>query len=301
MDAVAASASPAPDDCSLLVDITFHHVPRRVIYLLDVVRALADFAVRRMDIRVMINDVPQAEIDGLHEILAGTLPRGASIAFQRCRDLAHPFELAWAHKPLIPREFLAAGSPYTHFVYLEDDMRFGFRNFRYFLDYRAALAPFGLIPSFLRVEYCAAAQEMRSTDLHYTLPFRRLGKVEIGPYVFAAHSNPYCAIYVLDHELAREYVASASFGLTTSAQVRNIGTRERSAMGLCWENIPRGYRSRYAVPFDLNRQAAAAECWVPHLPNNYAERPTSASGKLAMRHLLVPPPEAAPADASGGC
>jgi hypothetical protein len=285
---VAATGSPAAGDCSILVAITFHHVPKRVIYLLDVVRSLADFAVRRMDIHVMINDVPDADIAALHEILAGTLPRGFSIAFRRCRDLGHPFELTWAHKPLITGEFLATGSPYTHFVYLEDDMRFGFRNFRYFLDYRAALAPFGLIPSFLRVEYSAEAREMRSTDIQRAMAFDDYGKIACAPFIFMAHRNPYCAIYVLDRGLAAEYVATASFGLVSSERIRTVGVRERSAMGLCWENVPAGFRSRYVIPIDPTRMAAAAECWVPHLPNNYADRATTASGKLAMRDLIIP-------------
>ncbi|MBR0651825.1 hypothetical protein GXW78_19300 [Roseomonas terrae] len=280
--------SRMPGDCSLLVAITFHFVPQRVVYLLDVVRALADFAVRRIDIRVMINDVPDDALGKLREILAGTLPRHASVTFQRCRDLAHPFELAWAHKPLIQDVFLRPESPYTHFVYLEDDMRFGFANFRYFLEARPALAGFGLIPSFVRVEYSIEGQEMRCTDVQRAMPFEQLRTIELGPYLFVTHRNPYCAIYVLDHGLAAEYVGTASFGLATSAEVRSVGTRERSAMGLCWENVPPGFRSRYAIPIDPARMTAAAECWVPHLPNNYSDRARSASGKLAMRNLVVP-------------
>lgn len=283
---MAVTASPAPEDCSILVAITFHHVPKRVIYLLDVVRALADFPVRRIDIRVMINDVPDADIDALHEVLDGTLSSNATVSFRRCRDLGHPFELAWAHKRLIPDEFLAPDATHTHFVYLEDDMRFGYRNFRYFLEHRTFLATHGLIPSFLRVEYSVDGQELRCTDVQNSMPFDKLRKIERGPHLFVAHTNPYCAVYVLDRDLAREYVASASFGLETSAAIRNIGTRERSAMGLCWENVPRGFRSRYAIPIDPRRAIAAGECWVPHLPNNYTTRSSSASGKLPLRNLI---------------
>lgn len=294
---MAVIASPAPEDCSILVAITFHHVPKRVIYLLDVVRALADFPVRRIDIRVMINDVPDAEFDALHAVLAATLSANATVTLVRCRDLAHPFDLAWAHKRLIPDEFLAEASPYSHFVYLEDDMRFGFRNFRYFVEHRPFLATHGLIPSFLRVEYSTEAQEMRCTDVQNSMPFDRLRKLERGPYLFVAHTNPYCAVYVLDRDLAREYVASASFDHAASATIRDIGTRERSAMGLCWENVPRGFRSRYAIPIDPQRAIAAGECWVPHLPNNYTTRMRSASGKLPMRNLIR---QVAPSEAGGG-
>jgi hypothetical protein len=285
---MAAIEPPVPEECSLLVAITFHHLPRRVIYLLDVVRALADFPVRAIDIRVMINDVPDKVYDALHEVLAGTVSRNATVTLVRCRDLEHPFHLTWAHKRLIPDEFLAASSPHTHFVYLEDDMRFSFRNFRYFLDHRRALAELGLIPSFVRVEYGEAAQEIRCTDIHRTLPLERLKKIEIGPYFFVSPPIPYCAMYVLDRELALEHVASAAFDRLASEKAVRYDTRMRAAFGQCWENIPRGFRSRHAIAIDPARAMAAAECWVPHLPNNYVTRMATPSAKLPMRNIITP-------------
>lgn len=285
---MAAIDAPVPEDCSLLVAITFHHLPRRVIYLLDVVRALADFPVRNIDIRVMINDVPDAVHDALHQMLAGTVSGNATVTLMRCRDLGHPFELTWAHKRLIPDEFLAPSSPYTHFVYLEDDMRFSFRNFRYFLEHRRPLGEVGLIPSFVRVEYAEAAQEIRCTDIHRTLPLERLTKIEIGPYFFVSPPIPYCALYVLDRDLAREHIASAAYDRLASEKAVRYDIRMRAAFGQCWENIPRGFRSRYAIAIDPARAIAAAECWVPHLPNNYVTRMATPSAKLPMRNIIIP-------------
>lgn len=293
---MAVNDSPAPEDCSVLVAITFHHVPRRVIYLLDVVRALADFPIRRIDIRVMINNVPDSVFNALSEVLAGTVSRNASVTLIRCTELGHRFELTWAHKRLIPDEFLAAGSPFTHFIYLEDDIRFGYRNFRYFLEHRAFLATYGLIPSCLLVEYNADSQDMRCTNVQNTMPFDRLRKIERGPYLFVTHTNPYCAHYVMDRELALEHVASPSFDPIASEQVRNYDIRMRAAMGQCWVNVPKGFRSRYAIAIDPQRGTAAAECWVPHLPNNYTTRANSATGKLPMRNLIRPPTDIAVAD-----
>jgi len=42
---------------------------------------------------------------------AGTLSGNATVTFLRCTDLGHPFELAWAHKRLIPDEYLAPVRP----------------------------------------------------------------------------------------------------------------------------------------------------------------------------------------------
>jgi len=292
--------SPSVSDCSLLVAITFHHVPRRVIHLLDVMRSLADIPARHIDIRVMINDVPDATIAALQDILAGTLSDNATLRFERCTSLNHPFELAWEHRRLIPDEFLAEGSLHTHFVYLEDDMRFSARNLRHFLAYREPLAEYGLIPSLVRVEFDPQAPEMRCTDIQQTLKMDSLKQIPIGPYVFVSPLIPYYAAYVLDQALAREFIPTRSFTLKGSEAVRSSGVRERAAMGICWENIPRGFRSRYAIPIDPARGIIAADAWLPHLPNNYIDKPGTLTGKLPMRHVLVPRPAAEEATTRAG-
>ena len=119
---------------SLLVGITFHYVPARLFYLLDVVRALADFPVRRLDVVVLTNTVDPIERGSISDILGPLLRDGKTLEVLSCPGLAHPFDLAWSHKPLISERVFPNGSPYTHFVYLEDDTRFGYMNFCYFAE-----------------------------------------------------------------------------------------------------------------------------------------------------------------------
>lgn len=271
-----------PEDAALLVAITFHHVPARIPYLLDVVRALNDFPVRTMRIAVMVNAIEDAELARLQALLAPSIVWGKSLVLQRCADIGHPFNLTWQHKRLITEVFRGPGADFTHFVYLEDDMRFGFANFSYFLRWRPLLAEHGLIPSFVRVEYSAAAQEMRLTDHQTPLRLGTGQRVQTeGGIVFIPPPAPYCALFVLDHALAAEYVATRSFDFVASKQVVRWGVRERAAAGLCWENPPPGYQSRYAVAIDPATEAYVPEAWVPHLPNNYANNPNTAFGKLS--------------------
>jgi hypothetical protein len=272
-----------PDDAALLVAITFHHVAARIPYLLEVVRALNDFPVRAMHIVVMVNAVEDAERARLQAILEPGLGAGKSLALHRCTDIGHPYNLTWQHKRLITDVFLAPGAGFTHFVYLEDDIRFGFANFAYFLRWRPLLAEHGLIPSFVRVEYAAEAQEMRLTD-HCPPPGLGTGRPVQAPggVVFIPPPAPYCALFVLDRTLAEEHVATRSFDPIASEQVVGWGVRERAAAGLCWENPPPGYLSRYAVAIDPATERYLPEAWVPHLPNNYANSSNTPFGKLSV-------------------
>jgi hypothetical protein len=50
-----------------------------------------------------------------------------------------------------------------------------------------------------------------------------------------------------------------------------VGVRERAAMGLCQENVPPPFQTRYLAP--VSRRTAVA--LVRHLPDNYANDPHS--------------------------
>jgi hypothetical protein len=64
--------------------------------------------------------------------------------------IGHPYLLTWIHRELFRRDF-EEGSV-SHFLYLEDDIRFGRDNLEYFLENEDDLRKFGLFPGFLRYE-----------------------------------------------------------------------------------------------------------------------------------------------------
>ncbi len=277
-------------ECSLLVAISAHYVPSRLPYLLEVLRSLADFDVQRLDVHVMVNEVEDGTRDRLQRLLAPSLPAGMSLTLHRVGGLAHPFDLTWAHKRLIPDIFLAEGSPYTHFAYLEDDMRFGAANFRYFLRFRPLLAPHGLLPSFLRVEYSAGFEELRFTEYRRRIDPAAARGVAVDGVRFVA-VPPYCALYVLDQPLAEEHVRSPSFDKEASEALSRWHVRERAAAGVCWDEVPRGFRTRYVVPLTPDAGGFAPECWVPHLHSTYADHPAASFGKIPV-HRPFGDPEA---------
>jgi hypothetical protein len=112
--------------------------------------------------------------------------------------------------------------------------------------------------------------------------------VRVGAFAFVALDNPYCALFVLDRALAREYAASDSFHMGASMSMSYGWTRERAAMGLCWEHPPPGFPVRHVVPVDETTMSVAPCCHMRHLPGNYANNPASPFGKLSVGAVLVP-------------
>jgi hypothetical protein len=98
--------------------------------------------------------------------------------------------------------------------------------------------------------------------------------------------NPYNPFFLLDRELAREYALSASFDQARSQEVSLWATSERSAMGLCLENVPVPFASRYVVPVEAESGRVPAYAWTWHIPNNYADNPRSPLGKVWMDSLF---------------
>ncbi|TGP14594.1 hypothetical protein, partial [Mesorhizobium sp. M1D.F.Ca.ET.231.01.1.1] len=80
---------------------------------------------------------------------------------------------------------------YTHFIYLENDIRLSFLNFCYFVEFREALRGLGLLPSFIRVEYNAAFGGFTSSDVFWPVYVPVQSHVLLGDTVLVNMPNPY--------------------------------------------------------------------------------------------------------------
>jgi hypothetical protein len=79
-------------------------------------------------------------------------------------------------------------------------------------------------------------------------------------------------MFILDRELALEYVESPSFDRVRSKVVRpDWDVACRAAMGLCFENPPPGFTTRYVSPVDPSTLTTPYWSWVYHIPNNYTK------------------------------
>ena len=275
----------ALERAQVLVAITFHFAEQRLTYLEDVLRSLAAFAVQRKHIVIYTNsgDASQHLQIGQAMTRAG-LKSGADAEIIAENSLPHPFELTWCHKRLIADVFRAKGSLFTHFIYLEDDERLTFENFAYFVAAREHLKPHGLIPAYVRTEWSLGRACHVNTDSPAPTSLRRRCFVRVAGAAFINLDYPYCGAFILDQELAREYVASPAFDREQSKAISPFEVRERAAMGLTFSSPPSPFTCRAAIPVLDNGVPQAA--WLAHLPDNYAQDPASPFGKIAMSELI---------------
>lgn len=285
-----------PQDCRLLVAITFHHDPTRLPILLDLVRTLAEFPVEALDCVVVTNGGDQGEADMvkrlfvMRRLFSPWFNAGKRFEIKVSEAIDNPLDLPWQAKPLIRDRFLAAQAHYTHFIHLEDDMRFSFMNFAYWHRYRPLLAEHRLIPSFARIEFSAKREEICFMDITSPISVSKTRHIRIDEHVFLTAPNPYSAVYVFDRMLAEEYVASRSFSRDSSLEVRpSWETRERAASGLCWESPPEGFNGRHAIPIDTATAAMSMppQALLHHLGDRYADS-ESHFGKLPITRIAQP-------------
>jgi hypothetical protein len=270
----------------ILVAITFHFDASRLRFLAEVLRALAEYPVQSMEVVILTNTSRQEELGLLHGLCGETLSEAHTSVRSYC-ELADPWVLTWCHKEIIAREFVHDNAGrYTHFIYLESDIRLTFENFCYFVEFREALRGFGLLPAFLRVEYCTALAGFTASDLFWPVYVPLQSYVRLGDTAFVNVPNPYNPFYILDIELAAEYIPSRSFRLEGSYEVCRWGVAERAAMGLCLENVPAPFQSRYVVPVSMKDDTVPAFARVAHLPNNYADNPKMPLGKVRIGSLF---------------
>lgn len=277
----------------LLVAVTFHYRADRLPLLLSVARSFLAFPVAAIDLVVLTNttmpDEMQRIVAMLEPLAAPGVGRGAARTFrlETHPGLADPWFLLWCHKALIKDQFLARADC-THFIYAEDDILMSWENFRYFVEHRALLERHGLIPGFQRIEYNEADGNLYLLDQTAPEDLDALRKVDAGPHWFVTPHFPHCAMFVLDRPLALEHCASPGFQRETSEQVaRHFGVGERAAAGLCFENIPTGFNSRWAVPVHKQRRSTSPDCWLFHIANNYTGDPESRFGKILPRDMFA--------------
>jgi hypothetical protein len=283
-----------PTDARLLVAISAHFNAARMEYLGEVMRALAEFPVAAVDVVLATNTTKPDELAVLRRLAGEAMP-GHDVSVESFEFQAHPFNLTWAHREVLSRAFGGGAARHTHFVYLEDDIRFTYANFVYFCRNRALLAPHGLLPAFLRVEFNRAMAAFVNSDNKEPVDVPARPTLRCDGWVWVGMPSPYMACYILDREMVAEFMASPSFSRAYSRAMTEWDVRERAAIGLCFENVPEPFESRYVVPVSPRTGMAPPWAWVGHIPNNYANDPASGFGKVTMEALFrdVPAGDAA--------
>ncbi|MCW8306994.1 hypothetical protein AruPA_08090 [Acidiphilium sp. PA] len=256
----------------IMVVVAFKFRTTRLRHLLEVATGFAEYTDAAVDF-IVTTTADDAELATLERSLVPLRTSGMRVSFRQVPfDAAVPYRVTWAHKSLL-REVFLADSRYSHFIYVEDDIRLSQRNFSYFRRFREKLRPYGLLPGFLRYEF-------NDTDYHtYLVDHREPTRVadspgiDLGDVRFVNVDPPYQACFVLDRELAAEHAAGPSFDVEAS-KIYGHGEAERANLAFSFENIPAsgGFTSRYVMPLDRNTGLPLHAALIRHLPDNFTNR-----------------------------
>lgn len=270
------------EDLHLAVFISFLFRPSRLTYLFRTVNAVCGLGVGSVDVSIVTDAQYRESIDGLFFLFQSTRITIKAVAWPDVdRDKR---KLPLFHKRMLLEKRRSTAQIHTHFLYLEDDIIFTSENFRYYLEHRRGLQEFGLVPGFLRVE---VGRRMRvvATDLTFR-PRSDTSVAHVGGFSFRCLEECYCAMYLLDRDLADEYVVSESFSDSWMGNGLNLGFQERAAMGIALENIPAGFSRRVAIPFDSRTRIPDRACWVHHATENYADDERSPFAKIEVSGIF---------------
>lgn len=278
----------------LLTCIAFHYKAERLPFLRQALH-MQQFLAPEVYAVVTTNTGDQSELASIYSI-APANTKHFRFEIESFDTLPNPWLLPWAHKVVFARKMI--DSSYTHFMYSEDDIEVSPINIEYWLRAREALRPFGLYPSFFRVEWSEQKQGWMSTDIAEPVSISTAPKLRSvnGNYHYLNLPNPYQAMFFYDRDLMAEHVASETFDITRYGHIETIdmykgwgggGVAERANYALTFVNVPKGFTSRNVIPFFEKYMLIDTHCFIHHLPNNYANRlPELRMGKLQIQKIL---------------
>jgi len=262
---------------NLVVCVTFHFSIDRLKYL-DKVTSSLDNLANNVMLFIVTNTDEKSNLELIREY---TKTRKFTISSSL--NLEHPFLLTQEHVKIFRNQY-EENENVSHFMYLEDDIFITRNNIDYWLYAREDLKQFGLIPSFLRYEISDGDLQLRSTDVPRTQNLKNLPKIKFNSkYWYINFQFPYQGMYLLDRELAKEYL----FGNhQIDERIKKWGIRERAAAGLTFIKIPKDFSSRNLVGFYLDNFCVDSNALIHHLPNNYTNNPDTVYGKLKIDKVI---------------
>jgi len=204
------------------------------------------------------------------------------------KKINSPWYLVWEHKEILRKDFLNSNVN-SMFLYLENDMLFTQKNLDYWILNFEKLNSKNLIPSFVRVEYSKQFKNWCAIDnlKSEKIKASECNSITEGNSIYLQLPNTYCAIYLLNYELAREYVNSDAISPEKSKKLIWWDLGARSAMGLQFINCPAGFTSRHVVELDKDYLQINNGALLHHLPNLYINNSELGHNFIPLRDLIT--------------
>lgn len=277
--------------------ISFHFILDRIRFLSETIKGVSEIESCSIEICIVTNTAEPSYINKLQEVIDEHTNNNISISIEIFDNLIHPWYLTWVHKSLMAKGFLT--NKYSHYLYLEDDIRLTNSNIKYWNKYREELKKYNFYPSFLRVEFNQIHKEWRATDItdRIRLSEQRVIRIDDADLFFINSPQPYQGMFFYDHELMHEHLISITANAKDYGRLELVdadpnwpggGVAERANLGLTYFNVPSGYTSRNVLPFSRYYSLIDKDCLIHHIPNNYTnDRPEMPFGKISISNLLA--------------
>ena len=245
-----------------------------------------------VDVTIITNEINDSKINKLKNELNKILK---NLNIFIAKDLQDPRLLPWCHY-LIMREKIIDNS-YSHFIFLEDDIKITKKNIVYWINARKALKLSNLIPSFIRTEINYIDKKIYATDYIKRNNLKKLPKIfsKKNNLAFTNTIYPYQGMYLYDRELMNEHLngpsSSPDFGHgafdinSININAINMDIVAKANAGLTYKDVPLGFLNRYVVPIDLDKKLAKNYSLIQHLSNEYANKKTP-FGKIRINDLF---------------
>lgn len=270
----------------IAVCITFHYNKQREAFLIEVVEGLKTIQAS-IELTIICNEIP----NDLKNLLKVFSTDNFKLDFFIPKGLGHPYLLSWSHYLIFKSKL--SDINISHFLYLEDDLKFTKNNFNYWVKSRGILKDLNGYPAFFRYEKNNSFKQY-STDVPEPMSIYdcKVIGTSCGDY-FINIVYPYQGMYLYDRELMLEYFNSPSFNPDFDHGIFNslfaskpFNIREKAALGLTYLNIPKGFRSRTFLPYNQKENILESECLIHHIPNNYTQDNSSPYGKIEINGIF---------------
>lgn len=247
---------------SLLICIAFHYIPDRLQYLVSILNNFID------NYKVSLKIIIDTNVDYLD--LSGSFS-GSSIEITPHTELEHPFHLTWMHRKHIKENI----DNYDNFMYAEDDELIPFSNYISYIEKFKMMWP-QYVPSFVRIEKKDGLDYI--SDVPIQQDIKSLGIIEIEGRKFVSFPFPlnYCGMWCMPQSSLKETIKD-NF-------VRMDDGREFAASYTNWEI---GKKPLIEV-YEKNRKwFISPDCYLYHLPNNYALSEGTPNGKIKIENVFI--------------
>lgn len=251
------------------VNFAFLYQPERIEFLETALKALKEWDVEKMRIFISVNNIKDDVFLKLQERLLAVNNVVIRLVNVENKD---PRILQWEHKNYL-QEFLE--SEYTHFIYADADLVIPKTVINYWVKTKSFFEQYGFlrfIPGTFRYEHYNNLNW--TIDTTYRTNLDNMDYVTIHNRVFFSPQEPFQGISIMNKELAQEHLNSP-FVSTDSIGIQGFGFGETAISGYIFHNPPNGFTHRILIPLEYY-----PDCWVLHLPNNYAANPNKEHGKI---------------------